>query len=175
MRKLVSASLVALFAVLVIGFGSLGQFALGGEKLDDKEFVARALSRGIVEEKLAERAVKQAQSQQVRDYAKRLVDDHTKANKELMAIAADMKLGVVAGLDAESKALREHFSRLEPAAFDREFISHMVKAHERDIRTYETTSKSATNAKLRTYATDTLPTLRKHLEEARKIAEKTSK
>jgi len=161
------------FVALVIAFGTLGQVGRSaGDPPSDKEFVARALACNILEEKLAERAVKHAQSQDVRDFAKRLVDDHALCNKKLLAVAAEMKLGVVAGLDAKSKETRARFDRLEPAAFDREFISHMVKEHEREIRTYEGVAKSTTNASLRTYVNDALPTLRKHLEEARKIAEK---
>jgi len=160
------------FAALVLGFGALGQLARGAqEPLTDQQFVTRALAKGIVEEKLAEHAAKDGQSAKVRAYAQHLVTDHTKANKQLMAVAAEMKLGVVAGLDKDSKELQDRFSRLKGADLDRAFVNHMVDAHQRDIRMYESVGKSATNAVLRTYVTATLPTLRKHLEEARKLAD----
>src|ERR1041385_8567456 len=92
-------------AAFAIAFGGLGQAVRSGEKdvpRNDLEFVSRALSCGILEEKLAERAASKGKSQEVREYAKRLCEDHTKANKRLMTLAAELKLGVVAGMDKES-------------------------------------------------------------------------
>jgi putative membrane protein len=147
---------------------------VGGDKKGDSDelVLARALARGIGEAKLSERAVKDGQSEEVRRFAQRLVDDHNRANKQLLEIAREMKVAVAQGFDQEAKDTQERFSKLEGAAFDRAFVDHMVKGHEKSIAFYETQARTATNARLKTFANDILPTLRKHLEQARALARK---
>jgi putative membrane protein len=172
------APLVAtLVALGFLGRVLAGQTGQTSERLTQEQFIAGALARGVAEEKLAERAAKHAQSKEVRDYAQHLVNDHTRANKQLMDVAKDMKIAVVQGFDPESKKIHERFTRLEGAAFDRAFVDHMAQAHKSDIGRYEYQAKNATNARLRTVAGELLPTLRQHLKEAKQIQEhlKTSK
>src|SRR5262245_24267991 len=98
-------------------------------KLTDKEFVAKALSDGLVEVKLGELAEKRARNEKVKEFARTMVKDHTKANKELRELATNFKLAVAAGLGRDQQATYLRLSRLDGADFDRAYMKAMVEDH----------------------------------------------
>jgi putative membrane protein len=59
---------------------------------------------------------------------------------------------------------------LSGAEFDREYIKQMVEDHEKGVQKFEMASKSLQDEELKRFATDTLPTLRSHHEQAQKLA-----
>lgn len=63
-----------------------------------------------------------------------------------------------------------HLQSLSGSAFDTAFIQHMVKDHAEDIRKFEKASESLQDAQLKNFAAQQLPTLREHLNEAKRIA-----
>src|SRR4051794_7063447 len=92
---------VALAVVALAGGTTLVR---GGDKvLSKEEFLAKAIDCNMTEKDLAERAVKNAQSADVRKYAQHLVDDHTSNNKKAMNLAKDLKIGVVTGTSKDHK------------------------------------------------------------------------
>src|SRR5258706_4921909 len=54
----------------------------------DYRFLAEAAHGGMIEVRLGEVAKQKATSQSVRDFAQRMITDHSKANDELKQIAA---------------------------------------------------------------------------------------
>jgi putative membrane protein len=161
---------------LAIAVALLGQSyaALGGtgEITTDEAFVGRALAQGLFEVKLSERAAEKAANADVRKFAQQMVNEHKKCNQRLMKLADGMKLGVVQGLDKDSKEKLARLGRLEGAPFDREYMQQQVKAHERAIKMFESRAKATTNAPVKTFINETLPHLREHLKEARAVAAK---
>jgi len=164
MRAFSLAVLVGLLAPLTAAWG-------GGKRqaLSDEQFLARALAQGIGEVKLSEQAQKRASNAQVKQFAEHMVRDHNKANDKLLAFARDMKLGVVQGLDKTWRERLETFSRLEGAAYDRDYMKQQVQEHEKAVQLFEAESRSGTNAALKAFAAETLPTIRTHLKKAREI------
>src|SRR5262249_51177105 len=88
---------VLVFTALVgVGFwcGGLRTWAAPKEsqikefkKSDDLTFVRKAASAGMAEVALGQLAAKHGHSERVRKFGQRMVEDHTKANRELMEIA----------------------------------------------------------------------------------------
>ncbi len=60
-------------------------------------------------------------------------------------------------------------------AFDKAYMSMMVKDHEKDVKEFEEASKNADDADLKAWAGKTLPTLQHHLEMAKDIDGKLKK
>jgi putative membrane protein len=58
-------------------------------------------------------------------------------------------------------------SKLSGPAFDRQFKTHMVADHKKDIREYQQAAKK--NDPAAGYASQTLPTLQQHLETAQSL------
>jgi putative membrane protein len=139
------------------------------ETLTDKEFIARALEDGVAEVKMGQLAERLASSDKVKDFAQKMVTDHTQANKKLMELARAQKLAVVVDMRKEALAIYKRMSKLSKAEFDKAYAKQMVEDHKKAVDLFERMSKNATDPDLKKFAADTLPTLRQHLKLAREV------
>jgi putative membrane protein len=139
---------------------------------NDKEFLARALAGSIAEIKLAERAVKQCSDKEIEKFAREMITDHTKARDELMERAKALKVAVVEGLETHTRNQIDQLSKLEGKVFDREYMRYMVNNHEKALKLYENWARKAEDRDLGDLARRTVPTVKKHMEEARLLYEK---
>jgi putative membrane protein len=135
----------------------------------DKEFIAHALDDGVAEVKLGQLGERLASSQKVKDFAEKMVTDHTRANKRLMDLAKAQKMAVVTDVKKDAQAIYNRMSRLDKKEFEQAYMKHMVADHKKAIDLFERISKDATDADLKKFASDTLPRLREHLKMAREI------
>jgi putative membrane protein len=135
----------------------------------DRDFVIKVGSCGLHEVALGKLAQTQGKSEDVKKFGERMVRDHGKAAEALKAAAQAAGVGVpVAMLDEHQKEVTR-LKGLSGAEFDKTFAEHMVKDHEKAIALFEKASKHAENPKIKEFATKTLPTLREHLAEAKKL------
>ncbi len=173
MTKTITGLVCLALAVALLGQqGAAGGGGLTPTINNDQQFVAYAVAQGILEVKLSERAAKQANNAQVREFAQQMVNDHEKNNKRLLTLANEMKLAVVQGFDKDSKETFNRITRLEGAEFDREYMAQQVKMHQRAISLFEKRAAGTSSATVKTFINDTLPHLRKHLTEARALSAK---
>jgi len=114
-------------------------------------------------------ATQRSTRQDVRAYGMKLVKDHTKANQDLLPLAAKNKWVLAGSADTKHQAIGEKLSRLQGADFDREFLSHMIMGHKEAIRMFEAQSKEGKDADVKSLVQTMLPTLREHLKEAEKL------
>jgi putative membrane protein len=101
-----------------------------------------------------------------------MVDDHSKAGDELKTIAAKNNITLPAAMTAIQKADIKRLSKLSGVAFDKAYMSMMVKDHTLVVKDFEMQSKGGTNPDVKNFAATTLPTLQTHLQLAREIATK---
>ena len=132
----------------------------------DSTFVTNAAKGGMAEVELGKMATEKANSDQVKQFGQRMVDDHSKANDELKGIAQQKNMPLPAEIDAKDKALRTRLSKLSGAAFDRAYMQAMVADHRQDINEFRLESKAGTDTDIKAFATKTLPTLEDHLKMA---------
>jgi putative membrane protein len=142
-----------------------------GAKLagDDASFMKAAAATGMAEVKLGELAGEKSESAEVKEFASMMVTDHAKANEELKGIASSKGVELPADLDAKHKALHAKLSKLSGAAFDKEYVSEMLKGHKKAVGDFEKAAKSAKDPEVKAFAEKTLPTLKHHLESAQAL------
>jgi putative membrane protein len=136
----------------------------------DANFVKEATQGGLMEVKMGQTAKDRGSSPEVKSYGEMLVKDHSKANERLTQLASQK--GVNLAKDIEHKHT-DHIMDMEKksgADFDRAFIEHAVKDHRKDISKFERASRDLNDSELKAFATETLPKLRAHLQEAERIA-----
>jgi putative membrane protein len=136
----------------------------------DQTFMMSAAQGGMTEVKLGEVAAQKATQPKIKQFGTLMVSDHSKADKELQAIAAKNGVTLPSKLDATHKEKVDKISKLSGQDFDKAYVSEMVKDHEMVAAEFEKASKTAQNAELKSFAVNTLPVIKHHLKEAKAIA-----
>lgn len=136
----------------------------------DKEFVSRAGMAGLYEVQAANLALQNAASDRVREFAQRMLTDHSQANFELQELATVKGLALPTQLSGSHKSAIDHLSGLNGAEFDKAYMQHMVSDHRSDIAEFERASQTARDSDIQGWATRTLPTLKAHATLAVEVA-----
>jgi putative membrane protein len=106
---------------------------------DEKGFLERLHHANEMEVRLGKLAQEKAQSQQVKDYAKMMVEHHTTADQELMGHAKSQKLtlgkpqpkgNVEVRMMAAHKATEAKLRALDGTAFDMAYMTAMLGDHD---------------------------------------------
>lgn len=144
-----------------------------GENLEDEsEFLVEAASGGMYEVEMAKLAQQKATSQEVKDFANHLVEDHTKANEKLKQLAASKNITVPTAMGDEEQRKFNQFQDNETEGFDEEYIKQMVQDHKKDVEDFEEAAQDLDDPDVKSFASSTLPTLKGHLSMAEQLEEK---
>ena len=138
----------------------------------NQEFISDAASGGMMEVELGTMAVQNASSQDVKDFGRKMIDDHSKVNDELKSIAAAENVPVPAQLKTTNRDEVDKLSKLSGSDFDKEYINTMVEDHQKDIKDFEDMAQNAQSPDLKAFAQKQLPILREHLKMAQDIQSK---
>lgn len=136
----------------------------------DSTFVLKASESDMTEIHLGKLASKQGDSPAVREFAARMVKDHTKSSAELTTVAAKQGFSLAKEISSEHKQACDKLSKMAGAEFDRNYITGQVKAHREAVKLFKNQVKSGQDADLRAFANKTLPVIEEHLKMAQDIA-----
>jgi putative membrane protein len=132
----------------------------------DQSFVKEAALGGLAEVQLGRLATEKASSADVKQFGQRMVDDHGKANEQLSTIAQQKNVQIPTELTGKAKADYDRLSKLSGEPFDRAYMQLMVQDHRKDVAEFRKQSTSAKDSDLKSFASQTLPTLEEHLKMA---------
>ena len=136
----------------------------------DKKFAMTAAAGGMAEVEMARLALTKASSDAVKQYAQKMIDDHTAANAELMQIASAKGINLPTAPDAKMRAMMAKMERLSGAAFDREYVMMAgSKDHQKMEKLFRDESMRGRDADLKAFAAKTLPVVQQHLQMARDL------
>jgi putative membrane protein len=138
----------------------------------DLTFMNDAAQGGMAEVEMGRMAAVQAVSSEVKQFAERMIKDHSQAGEELKQLAGAKKVVLPMEMTPKQKEMMEKFSKLKGSDFDREYIKAMVADHEKDVAAFEATAKNGTDADVKAFAAKILPTLKDHMQMIRSISEK---
>jgi putative membrane protein len=140
--------------------------AKGGLAQSDRKFVMDAARGNMAEVELGKLAAEKGTADSVKQFGKRMTDDHSKANAELKEFAEKKGITLPADLDSKHKQLRDRLAKLNGADFDRAYANEMVKDHKKDVADFKRETNRAKDPDLKAWASKTLPTLEDHLKQA---------
>lgn len=135
----------------------------------DTHFAKEAAQGGMAEVKLGQLAQDKGGSDSVKNFGKRMVDDHSKAGDKLKGVATQENITLPTEISAKDQATYDKLSKLNGAAFDRAYAKDMVKDHEADVAAFQKEANGGKVDSLKGFASDTLPTLQDHLKEAKEM------
>lgn len=164
-RMLAMAGLVGL---VFCGRETIAQTA--AETITDEQFVAKASSSGATEVDAAKIALRSSQTNEVRAFAQRMIDDHTKANQQLLTLAGKKGYKVPKTIDAKCQQALDKLSRFQGSDFDKVYAEQMVTDHKEAVALFDAEARNGKDPELKALAAQTLPALREHLKMARNLA-----
>jgi putative membrane protein len=138
----------------------------------DRHFVADAASGGMLEVRLGEYAARHATSDEVKRFGQHMVDDHSKANDRLKAVASNGTVEIPKDMSDDDKRVMDRLRAMTDQEFDKAYVHQMVEDHRKDIAAFEKEASDGHNSELRDFASKTLPVLRHHLEMAEDLNKK---
>jgi putative membrane protein len=135
----------------------------------DTHFAKEAAAGGMAEVRMGQLAQEKASSDDVKAFGKRMVEDHTKAGDKLKSVASGENITLPDDISAKDKMTYDHLSKLSGSAFDKAYVNDMVKDHEADVAAFKKEAASGKDDAIKTFASDTLPTLQDHLSKIKDI------
>ena len=153
--------------------GAQAPAARGGQAMTAAQFMRMAMRSDAFEMQSARLASERAQDAAVRDYAQKMLADHGKTSAAMMqmrgettASTGQVGLGAIAPLDQKHAAMIRELQGAKGAAFDRRYVRQQVMAHQEAVALFTAYSQNGADQNLRSFASQTLPTLQGHLRDA---------
>jgi putative membrane protein len=140
-----------------------------GEK--DAEFVTDVQDINLTEMNLGQLAASKAMMTETKDLGKMMETSHKKAYDDLASLAAKKTISVPSAMSDASKKDYDNLSQKTGVDFDKDFCDMMVKGHKDAIDKFEKGTKDLSDPDLQAWASNMLPALRAHLDNAMKCQE----
>jgi putative membrane protein len=140
-------------------------FAAGNDKTDmsSQDFVKHAAQANLAEIQVSQLAEQKAQSPDVKQFAQKMIDDHTKASSELAEIAQSKNLKVPDDTDMMHKAAMKMLQAKSGDSFDSAYMEQMNKDHKKVIDMFQSAANAPKVDKdLQAFASKMLPKLEQH-------------
>src|SRR5260370_26365923 len=112
--------------------------ASGQPSPTDKMFVKKALQGGMAEVQLGQLTLQKSNNDQVKQFAQRMIDDHTKLRDEMKPVAQQLGVSDPNGVSKKAKSTRANLQALSGPANDEAYIRDMVKDHNQDLGDFQT-------------------------------------
>ncbi len=149
-----------LLYVLAVGLVG-GGVALAAD-VSDKTFADKAAAGGMAEVKLSKLAMDKADSTEVRQFARKMVVDHSKAGEELKQIAEKQSIPLPSAMDEQHQKLYDKLARMSGPAFDKEYMHAMAVDHDDAVKLFSEQARNGNDPELKSFAMKTLPVIEKH-------------
>lgn len=130
----------------------------------DKEFMERASQGGMTEVQFGNAAIIKGRNEEVKVFGQKMITDRSRINRELKDIAKQKGVTLSETMSVEQSQAFGNIPALSGAAFDKEYVKMMIKNRERDVAEFQKQADNGTDLDLKTFAAETLPTLKMHLQ-----------
>ena len=130
----------------------------------DKTFVKKAIMGNNAEIDTAKMALQKSQNQAVKDYAQKMIDDHTKMLDSLHTLAQTDNIQFEDKPTPMGQKLAAKLQGLDGPAFDKAYINGMVKDHKEDVRDFSTEINHGKKQDVKDAASQSLPIIKQHLQ-----------
>ena len=128
----------------------------------DSEFAVAAASTNMLEVSLGKLAQQKAIVQEVKDWGKKMEQEHTDAEQKLEAITVKNSIALPTMMSTEDRAIYDDVDDRKYLGFDKKYLRDLKELHERTVKRYAEAATKLTNPELLAYVTEMLPKLRAH-------------
>ncbi len=140
------------------------------QKTKDKMFIKTAAEGGLMEVQLGQLAAQKGNSDDVKSFGQKMVDDHTALNEAMKPIAEKMGVVPPAKLNKKDQATYDMMNAKSGEEFDKAYIKDMVMDHHKDLREFTAEAKDAADADLKAAVEHGRDVIKEHTQMIDKIA-----
>lgn len=136
---------------------------------DEIEFLTKAASAGAAEVEISRLAETRASDPAVQEFARHMVTDHSRINKELGALAKRKQVTVD---PKPNEAQRKDYRDLKAKSiedFDQAYVDQMLSDHKAAVALFEGGTRNAGDREISAFSSKTLKTLRHHSKMAQRL------
>jgi putative membrane protein len=152
--------------------GSPGATAPTAQNFGDQAFVTKALEGGMAEVELGKLAADKSQSQDVKQFAQKMVNDHSQmGDKWFKPVAQQIGVSEPKGPSKKDKKLIEKLQGLSGQEFDTQYIQAMVKDHQEDLKEFKNEAQAAQDPNVKQIAEQGTKVISQHLQMIEQIAQ----
>jgi putative membrane protein len=163
MRPLITA--LALTAAL-----SAPAFAEDKMSNDDASAMKQLAQANLSEIAAGKAAASKAQSPDVKSFGQKMVDDHSKMLADLRALAKKKNVALPQDADMKDMAQMKLMERKSGAEFDKAYMEHMVKDHEKDVQDTQNIAAKAKDPEFKAAVQQANTKIKEHLALAQRIS-----
>jgi putative membrane protein len=139
-----------------------------------QDFVMKATGANMFEVESSKLALDRSKNDDVKAFAQKMADDHTKTGEKMKTVlAAENLTGAAAKeMDEKHKDVMKKLQDCPADQFDKDYIDAQVKAHDEAVGLFSDYASSGDNKALKDFASETLPALKEHQEHVKELKEK---
>lgn len=155
-------SIFSFFVLLIFCYSFRSPIA--GEP--DKAFLIKASQSNLAEIGAAQIALAQSSADSVKAYAQMMIDEHTKAQTDLSALAQKQNVTLPDSTDTEHRLFSQRLKLLQGTSFDSVYVQSQVRDHVKTIALFKAETAQGKNDEDKAFAKKLLPNLQTHLNHA---------
>src|ERR1700722_1246653 len=141
------------------------------QNFSDQAFVEKALAGGDAEVQLGQLAEQKSQSDDVKQFAQKMVADHTQmGDKWFKPVAKQLGVAEPKGPDKKDKKLIAKLETLSGPQFDTEYIQAMVKDHKEDLKNFTEEAQATQDPNVKQVAQQGANIIQQHLQLIQQVA-----
>jgi putative membrane protein len=141
------------------------------QALDDQSFVRKALEGGAAEIQLGQLAQQKSQSDDVKQFGQKMVEDRTKLDQQMEPVAHNLGVSEPKGPSKKDTKLIAKMQSLSGPEFDQEYIKLMLKDHKQDLKDFKDEAQMTKDPNVKQAAEQGQTLITQHLQLIEQIAQ----
>lgn len=135
----------------------------------DKQFMTKAAQSDQTEIQTSQLALNRSKNQEVRNFAQRMIQEHTNSSQQLTQIAQKKGFTLPKDVGKENRPLLTKLRNLNGTNFDRAYMQGQVQAHSKTLANYQNYLKQGQDPDLTAFASKIAPIVADHLQMAQSM------
>ncbi|HEV2464642.1 MAG TPA: DUF4142 domain-containing protein [Acidobacteriaceae bacterium] len=140
------------------------------QKMQDRDFVRKAMQGSMAEVQLGQLAEQKSSSQDVKQFAQKMTQDHSQLDNEMKPIAQQMGVKTPDKISKKDEKLNAKLQNMSGKDFNDTYIKAMVKDHESDLSAFRQEAQTTQNPQLKQAAEQGAQVIEQHLAMIKQIA-----
>jgi putative membrane protein len=133
----------------------------------DRQFVMDAAQGGMAEVQLSQLAMQRSTNPEVKQFAQQMIQEHTRANEQLMRLAAQKGITPPPTVGPKYQAAMARLMQMSGASFDQAYMNEAgVNSHMESAAVYQRQAALGQDPDLKAFAAAILPRVQDHLQMA---------